>query len=177
MWVSGAAAGPITPLSCPEGPSWSELRSGRCVRHPSPISRVRRVAPRDGSRPPHPHVTLWTHRSLICSSGDRQCPGPQAGMWVLVLPCRAGRGKIMAWRGSSGAAHFQSPLPASDTLFTEARGRFPREKTVNSGDCRPLPHPRPQLCGASSHGPCTGAPACPPLHAWTPWPNLVRRDL
>lgn len=31
----------------------------------------------------------------------------------------------MVWKESSWAAHYQSPLPASDTLFTETRGLIP----------------------------------------------------
>lgn len=63
---------------------------------------------------------------------------PWAGVWG---------GQIMVWRESSWAAHYQSPLPASDTLFTEALGanslgRRPQTQgTALPSPCARLPQP------------------------------------
>ena len=51
-------------------------------------------------------------------------------------------GQIMVWRESSWAAHYQSPLPASDTLFTEALGaESPGRRQPAQGTALPSPHP------------------------------------
>lgn len=49
----------------------------------------------------------------------------------------------MVWRESSWAAHYQSPLPASDTLFTEAPGPdSPGRRQQTQGTALPSPpHP------------------------------------
>lgn len=48
----------------------------------------------------------------------------------------------MVWRESSWAAHYQSPLPASDTLFTEALGPdSPGRRQQTQGTVLPSPHP------------------------------------
>lgn len=48
----------------------------------------------------------------------------------------------MVWRESSWAAHYQSPLPASDTLFTEALGPdSPGRRQQTQGTALPSPHP------------------------------------
>lgn len=48
----------------------------------------------------------------------------------------------MVWRESSWAAHYQSPLPASDTLFTEAPGvDSPGRRQQTQGNALPSPHP------------------------------------
>lgn len=50
-------------------------------------------------------------------------------------------GQIMVWRESSWAAHYQSPLPASDTLFTEALGAdSPGRRQPTQGTSLPTPH-------------------------------------
>lgn len=60
---------------------------------------------------------------------------------------RGVEGQIMVWRESSWAAHYQSPLPASDTLFTEALGadslgRRPQtQETALPSPCACLPQP------------------------------------
>lgn len=62
----------------------------------------------------------------VCSS---TLPGPR-------------RGQIMVWKESSWAAHYQSPLPASDTLFTEAPGPdSPERRQQTQGTALPSPHP------------------------------------
>ena len=46
----------------------------------------------------------------------------------------------MVWRESSWAAHYQSPLPASDTLFTEAPGAdTPGRRQQTQGTTLPSP--------------------------------------
>lgn len=48
----------------------------------------------------------------------------------------------MVWRESSWAAHYQSPLPASDTLFTEAPGPdSPGRRQQTQGTALPSPPP------------------------------------
>lgn len=48
----------------------------------------------------------------------------------------------MVWKESSWAAHYQSPLPASDTLFTEAPGPdSPGRRQQTQGIALPSPHP------------------------------------
>lgn len=48
----------------------------------------------------------------------------------------------MVWRESSWAAHYQSPLPASDTLFTEALGAdSPGRRQQTLGTALPSPQP------------------------------------
>lgn len=65
-------------------------------------------------------------------------------------------GQIMVWRESSWAAHYQSPLPASDTLFTEALGadslgRRPQTQgTALPSPCARLPQPSWALPTAGS---------------------------
>lgn len=47
----------------------------------------------------------------------------------------------MVWRESSWAAHYQSPLPASDTLFTEALGPdSPGRRQQTQGTALPSPY-------------------------------------
>lgn len=73
----------------------------------------------------------------------------------------------MVWRESSWAAHYQSPLPASDTLFTEAPGPdSPGRRQQTQGTALPSPLP---AC-SSPFGPCqqldpywTSLPARPAL--------------
>lgn len=66
-----------------------------------------------------------------------------ARMYSSSLP-GPGKGQIMVWRGSSWAAHYQSPLPASDTLFTEAPGAdSPGRRQQTQGTAVPSPHPPP----------------------------------
>lgn len=49
----------------------------------------------------------------------------------------------MVWRESSWAAHYQSPLPASDTLFTEAPGPdSPGRRQQTQGTALPSPPTR-----------------------------------
>lgn len=59
----------------------------------------------------------------------------------------------MVWRRSSWAAHYQSPLPASDTLFTEAPGAdSPGRRQLTQGTALPSPHqPVPALLGFAAH--------------------------
>lgn len=46
----------------------------------------------------------------------------------------------MVWREASWAAHYQSPLPASDTLFTEAPGAdSPGRRRQTQGTTLPSP--------------------------------------
>lgn len=73
-------------------------------------------------------------------------PGPQAGMRVRILPPQAQGRLDNGLEGIQLGCSSPEPLPASDTLFTEAPGQLPWEKRVNSGDCSPSPTCLPQLC-------------------------------
>lgn len=68
----------------------------------------------------------------------------------------------MVWRESSWAAHYQSPLPASDTLFTEALGPdSPGRRQQTPGTALPSPYPLALvLLGLANSWALTGFTVC-----------------
>lgn len=79
-------------------------------------------------------------------------------------------GQIMVWRESSWAAHYQSPLPASDTLFTEALGAdSPGRRQPTQGTALPSPHtPALSLLGLANSWAQTGLHCPLGQFRWTP---------
>lgn len=79
-------------------------------------------------------------------------------------------GQIMVWRESSWAAHYQSPLPASDTLFTEAPGAdSPGRRQPTQGTALPSPHtPALSLLGLANSWAQTGLHCPLGQFRWTP---------
>lgn len=68
----------------------------------------------------------------------------------------------MVWRESSWAAHYQSPLPASDTLFTVALGPdSPGRRQQTQGTALPSPYPLALvLLGLANSWALTGFTVC-----------------